>query len=111
MCLARARGSGATLRNPRHRLRSHSLDVFGESQIDASIEPVNAIDPIEYPEHDVNLTDVIMTYGEFNFAEELQKLINLSSDFKASKADWEEYSDIVEDLNYKNSGNWDCKLW
>jgi len=43
--------------------------------VDTSIEPIDAIEPIEYPEHDVNLTDVIMTYGEFNFAEELQKLI------------------------------------
>ncbi len=42
---------------------------------DTSIEPIDAIEPIEYPEHDVNLTDVIMTYGEFDFAEELQKLI------------------------------------
>lgn len=33
------------------------------------------VEPVEYPEHDVNLTDVIMTFGEFNFAKELRNLI------------------------------------
>jgi len=50
------------------------VQVEGKS-VDSSLEKVEIIEPIEYPEHDVNLTDVIMTYGEFNFAEELQKLI------------------------------------
>ena len=45
-------------------------------QFEASVAPDKVdIEPIEYPEHDVNLTDVIMTYGEFDFGKELQKLI------------------------------------
>ena len=43
--------------------------------VEPSLEKVEIIEPIEYPEHDVNLTDVIMTYGNFDFSKELQKLI------------------------------------
>ena len=40
------------------------------------LQPVTPpIEPIQFHEHEENITDLIESYGEFNFANELQKLI------------------------------------